>query len=118
MKSLAVAFLLALTIAAGRAQTAPAPTTAPASGIPLGGYYVVFPTLPSIAIHFDSGSTDIGKAFGAAHTVSTAYNHDGGAFKGFIRLRPSESSDDNPVDSSEYRKNVKSGKWTQFVNGE
>jgi hypothetical protein len=120
MKLLANPFLLVLSLAAVRAQTAPAPATAaaPAAGFPLGGYYVVFPTVPSIAIHFDSSSSDIAKAFSAAHTASTAYNHDGGAFKGFVRLRPSESSDDNAVDSSEYRKNVKSGNWTQFVNGE
>jgi hypothetical protein len=118
MKLITTAFLLVLSIAGVRAQTAPAPATTPASGIPLGGYYVVFPTVPSMAIHFDSSSSDIAKAFGAAHTASTAYNHDGGAFKGFVRLRPSESSDDNAVNSSEYRKNVQSGKWTKFVNGE
>jgi len=111
MKLLTAAFLLALTSAAVRAQTAPAP----ASVTPLGGYYVVFPTPPDTATHFDPNGTDMSKAFGADQT---GYNHDGEAFKGFVRLRPSESSDDNAVDSSEYRKNVRSGKWTKIVNGE
>jgi hypothetical protein len=118
MKLLTAAFLLVLSIAAGWAQAAPAASAGTATGTPLGGYYVVFPTSPNILIHFDLNSPDIGKAFGAAHAVSTAYNHDGGAFKGFVRLRSAESTGDKTVEASEYRKNVRSGKWTEFLNGE
>ena len=103
-----------LTIAAVRAQNAA--TNPPATG-PAGGYFVVFPQGPNTVIHFDANSSDIAKAFAVPH-VGTSFNHDGAAFKGFIRPTPAESYDDNAVDTSEYKKNVQSGKWTKFVNGE
>jgi hypothetical protein len=84
---------------------------------PAAGFCVVFPQVPNTTVHFDANSSDIAKAIAAPH-VGTSFNHDGAAYKGLIRPRPSESSDDSATDYSEYQKNVKSGKWRELVNGE
>jgi hypothetical protein len=98
-----------------------------------------------VAIHFNPSSSDMAKkeytmdslvkidpgatrmkggAFGTSYSVS-GYNHDGKAFDGFARPTPSESYYNNVVDYTQssrniaqYNKNVRSGKWHRFVNGE
>jgi hypothetical protein len=126
MKPLAIAFLLSLNIAAVQAQTAAvSPSTAvnPTGTGPLGGYLVVFPQAPVTTVRFDGNSEDIAKV--PAPHVSTAFNHDGTAFNSFVRSTPSESYNANVVEYdqheknvAEYQENVKSHKWTRFVNGE
>ena len=120
MKLLTSAFFLVLSIAAVRAQNA-AVTPSPTG--PAAGYFSVFPQAPLVTIRFDDKSEDIAKVT-APHT-STIFNHDGKAFNGFVRSTSSESYDDTLVDyarldknRAEYKKNVKSGKWHRFVNGE
>jgi hypothetical protein len=123
MKLLITASLIMLSIATGRAQNA-APGPTPASSIPLGGYFVVYPQAPIITVRFDGNSEDIAKVVAVPH-ASTIFNHDGKAFNTFVRSTPSESYHDNLVDYAqrdknvaEYKKNVKSGKWIGFRNGE
>lgn len=77
-----------------------------------------------ITVRFDGNSSDIAKK--EPSTVNTSvFNHDGRAFVGYVRSTPSEAYDDNVVDYAqtsrdvaEYRKNIKSGKWREFRNGE
>ena len=64
-------------------------------------------------------------AKGITSHPSTAFNHDGKAFNGFIRSTPSDVNNENATDSTdfdkvrdEYQRNLKSGKWRPFVNGE
>jgi hypothetical protein len=121
MKLLTTAFLIVLSVVALRAQTA---TTNPQPAASAAGYLAVFPQAPLIAIRFDGNSEDIAKVL-AASRVGTGYNHDGTAFKGFVRSTSSESYNGNVVDYDQrnknvvqYKKNVKSGKWIGFVNGE
>jgi hypothetical protein len=122
MKLLLTASLFMLSLAALRAQSATGnpSVTSP----PLGGYFVVYPQAPIITIRFDGNSDDIAKVSAAPH-VGTSLNHDGSAFKSFVRSTSSESYQDNVVDFAqrdrniaEYRKNVKAGKWIPFRNGE
>jgi len=120
MKLLTTALFLVLSIAAVQAQTAT--VNPPASGPPT-GYLGVFPQAPLITIHFDGNSEDIAKV--TVPLVSTRFNHDGKAFTSYVRSTSSESYYDNVVDyaqfnknAAEYKKNVKSGKWRGFVNGE
>jgi hypothetical protein len=122
MKLLTAASLLILSLAAVRAQNAPAnPQT---SATPAGGYFVVYPQAPIITVRFDGNSEDIAKVLPAPH-IGTGFNHDGSAFNTFVRSTSSESYHDNLVDYAqrdkniaEYKKNVKSGKWIGFRNGE
>jgi hypothetical protein len=50
------------------------------------------------------------------------WNHDGQAFAGYVRSQSYDSSDDASADAqpdlAQYHKNVKSGKWHEFKNGE
>jgi hypothetical protein len=124
----------------------PAPASQLGAQLPLGGYLVVYPQAPITTIRFDPSSSDIAKKEdtkgtttvkveasatakrGGAFAISyggTSFNHDGTAFDGFVRPTSSESYNNNVVDSvqrdrnvSQYKKNVKSGKWRGFVNGE
>jgi hypothetical protein len=124
----------------------PAPASQLGAQLPLGGYLVVYPQAPITMIRFDPSSSDIAKKEdakgigtvkveasatakrGGAFAISyggTSFNHDGTAFDGFVRPTSSESYNNNVVDSaqrdrnvSQYKKNVKSGKWRGFVNGE
>jgi hypothetical protein len=121
MKLLITGFLLILSIAAVQAQNA---TTNAILTAPLGGYLVVFPQTPVTTIRFDGNSEDIAKIISGTH-ASTSFNHDGTAFKAYVRPTSSESYNANVVDYAqrdkdvaEYQKNVQSGKWTRFVNGE
>jgi hypothetical protein len=126
LKLLITASLLILSIAAVRAQTAtadPAPAVAAVPAI-AGGYFVVYPQAPVTTIRFDGNSNDIAKVLGAPH-ISISLNHDGAAFNSFVRSTSSESYHDNLVDYAQrdkdvsaYKKNVKSGKWRGFTNGE
>ena len=118
MKLLITPFLFLLSVAAVQAQTGPA------TGIPLAGYFNFFPQPLILSIRFDGNSQDIAKVLPASHT-SSVYNHDGAAFSGYVRSTSSESYNANVVDYvqckknvEEYKQNVKSGKWTRFVNGE
>jgi hypothetical protein len=120
MKLLITAFLLVLSVAAVRAQNLTTNAVLTAS---LGGYLVVFPQIPVTTIRFDGNSEDIAKIV-SAH-ASTSLNHDGTAFKAYVRPTSSESYNANVVDYAEreknvaeYQKNVQAGKWTRFVNGE
>jgi hypothetical protein len=120
---LITASLLMLSLAAVRAQNAPVD---PVVAVPViaGGYFVVYPQAPITIIRFDGNSSDIAKVLAATH-AGTGVNHDGSAFNSFVRSTSSESYHDNLVDYalrdknvSEYKKNVKSGKWAGFKNGE
>jgi hypothetical protein len=120
MKLLITGFLLVLGISAVQAQNA---TTNAVLSAPLGGYLVVFPQTPVTTIRFDGNSEDIAKIVSAPH-AGTSLNHDGTAFKGYVRSTSSESYNANVVDYAErennvaeYQKNLQSGKWTRFVNG-
>jgi hypothetical protein len=122
MKLIITAFLIVLSVVALRAQTA---TTNPQqAATTAAGYLAVFPQAPLIVVRFDGNSEDIAKVL-AASRVGTGYNHDGTAFKSFVRSTSSESYNGNVVDYDQrsknvlqYKKNVKSGKWIGFVNGE
>jgi hypothetical protein len=127
MKLLAIASLLLLSISAVRAQTATGASSTAVNPLaaagPLGGYLVVFPQVPVTTVRFDGNSEDIAKV--PASHVSTAFNHDGTAFNNFVRSTSSESYNANVVEHdhheknvAEYQKNVKSHKWSRFVNGE
>ena len=121
MKLLITGFLFVLSITALRAQNA-AVNPAMSTG-PLGGYLVVYPQAPLVTVRFDGNSEDIAKAL-SLHPA-TGFNHDGTAFRGYVRSATSESYSSNLADYAqrdkdiaEYQKNVQSGKWTRFVNGE
>jgi hypothetical protein len=121
MKLVITGFLFVLSITALRAQNV-AVNPATSTG-PLGGYLIVYPQVPLITVRFDGNSEDIAKAL-STHP-STSFNHDGTAFKGYVRAATSESYNSNVTDYAqrdkdiaEYQKNVQSGKWTRFVNGE
>lgn len=123
MKLLITASLMMLSLAAVRAQNA-APNPTPVSATPVGGYFVVYPQAPIITVRFDGNSEDIAKVLPAARP-SAGLNHDGSAFNTFVRTTSSESYHDNLVDYArrdkdvaEYQRNVKSGKWIPFKNGE
>ena len=120
-KLLTTAFLIVLSVVALRAQTA---TTNPQPATAAAGYLAVFPQAPLIAIRFDGNSEDIAKVLAVSH-AGTSYNHDGTAFKSFVRSTSSESYNGNVVDYDQrnknvlqYKRNVKSGKWIGFANGE
>ena len=77
-----------------------------------------------VTVRYDPNSSDIAKKE-TPPAPSPLFNHDGKAFAGFVRSTPSESYYNNVVDYdqrnvsvAEYKKNVKSGKWRGFVNGE
>jgi hypothetical protein len=77
-----------------------------------------------VTVRFDPNSSDMAKK-GNPPPASSLYNHDGKAFAGFVRSTPSESYYENVVNDAQrdenaagYRRNVKSGKWRGFVNGE
>jgi hypothetical protein len=121
MKLVVSVFLLMSSIAAVEAQTAN--VNLPAIS-PLGGYAVIYPQAPLVTIRFDGNSEDIAKVITASRPGPT-FNHDGSAFKGYVRSTSSESYYANAVDYdqreknvAEYKRNVKSGKWVRFVNGE
>ena len=121
MKLLFTGFFLILAFSAVQAQNA---TTNAVLSAPLGGYLVVFPQKPVTTIRFDGNSEDIAKIVSAPR-AGTSLNHDGTAFKTFVRGTSSESYSANVVDYAqrenniaEYQKNVRSGKWIRFVNGE
>lgn len=47
------------------------------------------------------------------------YNHDGLAFQGYVYpVHEFDSEAVSPASSSDYAKNIKSGKWRKFENGE
>jgi hypothetical protein len=119
MKWLTSALSLMLSIAAVTAQNAGTPLAT----VSAAGYFSVFPQAPLVTIRFDSKSEDIAKV--TAPQTSTIFNHDGKAFDGFVHSTSPEFYNDNVVDyaqldknRAEYKKNVKSGKWRRFVNGE
>ena len=121
-KLLTTVFLIMLSIGAVRGQTA-APIALPDS-VSQGGYFLIYPQVPIITVHFDPNSSDIAKKENAT-TVSSRFNHDGKAFASFVRSAPTESNYDTVVDYAQreknvdqYKTNVKSGKWREFVNGE
>ena len=121
MKLLITGFLLILSISAVQAQNA---TTNAILSAPLGGYLVVFPQTPFTTIRFDGNSEDIAKIISVPR-AGTRFNHDGTAFKDYVRPTSSESYNANVVDYgqrdknvAEYQKNVHSGKWTRFANGD
>jgi hypothetical protein len=123
-----IALLCMLSVAGARGQNSTVnPPAAAASQaaltVPLGGYFVIYPQAPLITVHFDGASEDIAKAFSAPR-VGANFNHDGAAFKGFVRSTSSESYNENVVDRAQgtlnvaqYKNNVKSGKWIGFANG-
>ncbi len=122
MKLVITGFLFVLGITALRAQNAAANPVVQTA--PLAGYFVVFPQAPFTTIHFDGNSEDIAKVLSVPH-AGTSFNHDGAACKGYIRSSTSESYNSNEADYAQrdrdiadYQKNVQSGKWTRFVNGE
>jgi hypothetical protein len=121
MKLVITGFLFVLSITALRAQNAAMSPGTPAA--PLGGYLVVFPQAPLVTTRFDGNSEDIAKIL-SPHP-STSFNHDGSAFKAYVRSTTSESYNSDVADYAqrdkeiaEYQKNVQSGKWTRFLNGE
>lgn len=133
MKLLITAFLIVLTALALHAQA-----VAPAGNMGYGDE-VQLATVASldaefklryawargiVTVRYDPNSSDIAKKENPP-TISPLFNHDGKAFAGFVRSTPSESYYDNVVDYarrnesvSEYKKNVQSGKWRGFANGE
>jgi len=121
MRLVITGFLFVLSITALRAQnTAVNPGTPTA---PTGGYLLVYPQAPLVTIRFDGNSEDIAKVLPLHPSIG--FNHDGTAFKGYVRSATSESYNSNGADYAqrdrdiaEYQKNVQSGKWTRFVNGE
>lgn len=125
MKLLTTALFLVLSIAAVRAQIATVnPPASPLAGLATMGYLAVFPQAPLITVRFDGNSADIAKVVTVPQS-GTSYNHDGTAFKGYVRSTSSESYNDSVVDYAqfdrdvaEFKKNVKSGKWRGFINGE
>jgi hypothetical protein len=121
MKRVITGFLFVLSITALRAQNTPVNPGTPIA--PLGGYFVVYPQAALVTVRFDGNSEDIAKIL-SPHP-NTSFNHDGSAFKGYVRSATSESYNSNTTDYaqrdkdiSEYQKNVQSGKWTRFLNGE
>jgi hypothetical protein len=121
MKLVITGFLLVLSITALRAQNAAVNPAVPT--VPPGGYLLVYPQAPLVTIRFDGNSEDIAKI--VSPRPGTSFNHDGSAFKGYVRSATSESYNSNVADYAqrnkdiaEYQKNVQSGKWTRFVNGE
>jgi hypothetical protein len=121
MKLVITGFLFVLSITALRAQNAAVNPGTPTA--PLGGYLVVYPQAPLVTVRFDGNSEDIAKVL-SPHP-STSLNHDGMAFNGYVRSATSESYNSSRTDYAqrdkdiaEYRRNVQSGKWTRFRNGE
>lgn len=59
---------------------------------------------------------------GQAAPKGAVWNHDGQAYAGYVHAESLDSHDEGYVyttpDCTEYRKNIKSGKWKEFKNGE